>query len=172
VVHASAGNAFRRWPLDRFAALVSALVRADRRRRVVVTSGPSERDAAASVVAQARALLAPEETGQVLACGEFSLAEFRALVDGAALYLGGDSGPLHIASTSHVPIVGLYGPTLPVRSAPWRASKWISEAAEVDGLPCRPCDQRRCEPGDYRCLTWLTPERVLEAAERALAGRS
>jgi ADP-heptose:LPS heptosyltransferase len=93
----------------------------------------------------------------------------RGLVDRAALYIGGDSGPMHIASTSHVPIVGLYGPTLPVRSAPWRSSTWPSEAAEVDGLPCRPCDQRTCVPGDFRCLTWLTPEHVAAAAERALA---
>jgi ADP-heptose:LPS heptosyltransferase len=108
----------------------------------------------------------------VLACGDFSLAEFRALVDRAALYIGGDSGPLHIASTSAVPIVGLYGPTLPVRSAPWRAPEWISEAVEVDHLPCRPCDQRRCEPGDFRCLTWMGAEQVAAAAERALAHRS
>jgi len=41
--------------------------------------------------------------------------------------------------------------------------------AEVPGLPCRPCDQRTCTPGDFRCLTWLTPEHVAAAAERALA---
>ena len=170
VIHVSAGNPFRRWPLDRFAALIAALARADARRRLVVTSGPSEREAASTVIEQARALLtAGDDAGRVLACGEFSLAEFRALVERAALYIGGDSGPLHIASTSQVPIVGLYGPTLPVRSAPWRAPEWISEAVEVEGLPCRPCDQRRCEPGDFRCLTWLGAERVAAAAERALA---
>ena len=169
VVHVSAGNPFRRWPLDRFATLVSALAQADEARRVIVTSGPSERDAAATVVEQARARLKESEAGRVPACGEFSLAEFRALMDRASLYVGGDSGPLHIASTSCVPIVGLYGPTLPVRSEPWRSPTLVTEAVEVNGLPCRPCDQRRCEPGDFRCLTWLTPERVLEAAERALA---
>ena len=49
-----------------------------------------------------------------------SLAELRALMDRAALFIGGDSGPLHIAATTDVPMVGLYGPTLPERSAPWR----------------------------------------------------
>jgi ADP-heptose:LPS heptosyltransferase len=173
LVHVSAGNPFRRWPLDRFVTLVAALARVDARRRVVVTSGPSEREAASTVIEQAKALLTTvDDAGRVLACGDFSLAEFRALVDRAALYIGGDSGPLHIASTSAVPIVGLYGPTLPVRSAPWRAPEWISEAVEVDHLPCRPCDQRRCEPGDFRCLTWMGAEQVAAAAERALAHRS
>jgi lipopolysaccharide heptosyltransferase II len=169
VIHVSAGNPFRRWPLDAFAALVAQLVRADRSRRVIVISGPSERAAASQVIERARALVGLERAEHVLNCGEFDLDEVRGLVDGAALYIGGDSGPMHIASTSHVPIVGLYGPTLPVRSAPWRASTWPSEAAEVGGLPCRPCDQRTCVPGDFRCLTRITPEQVAAAAERALA---
>jgi lipopolysaccharide heptosyltransferase II len=169
VVHVSAGNPFRRWPLDRFAVLVSSLAQPEADRRVVVTSGPSERGAAAAVIEQARARLGTDERRRVLACGEFSLAEFRALVDRAALYIGGDSGPLHIASTSRTPIVGLYGPTLPVRSEPWRSPEWTSMAVEVDGLPCRPCDQRRCEPGDFRCLTWIEPKRVIDSAERILS---
>ena len=172
VVHVSAGNPFRRWPIESFVTLVAMLARGGPRRRVVVTSGPSEREAAAHVIEQARTLLAPGDARRVPACGEFSLGEFRALMDVAALYIGGDSGLLHIASTSAVPIVGLYGPTLPVRSAPWRAPQWISEAVEVDGLPCRPCDQRTCAPGDFRCLTWLQPEQVIGAVERALGRRT
>ena len=169
VLHVSAGNPFRRWPLDAFASLIAMLVREHPRRRVVVVSGPSEKDAAARVIAQAQALVDAAAGARVLACGEFTLDELRALMDRAALYIGGDSGPMHIASTTTVPIVGLYGPTLPVRSAPWRAPEWPSEAAEVDGLPCRPCDQRVCVPGDFRCLTWLTAEQVVAAAERAMA---
>jgi ADP-heptose:LPS heptosyltransferase len=169
VVHVIAGNPFRRWPLDAFTTLVAALVAGGRDRRVVVTSGPSEREAAATVIEHARALLKPPDASRVLACGEFSLDELRALLDQAALFIGGDSGPLHIASTSTVPIVGVYGPTLPVRSAPWRPPQWITESVEVPDLPCRPCDQRTCTPGDFRCLTWLRPEQVASAAERALA---
>jgi ADP-heptose:LPS heptosyltransferase len=70
--------------------------------------------------------LDPADREHVLSCGEFSLAELRALVDRSALFIGGDSGPLHVAATSTVPIVGLYGPTLPVRSAPWRDAQWIT----------------------------------------------
>ena len=172
VVHVSAGNPFRRWPTAAFVALVTILVARDRRRRVIVTSGPSELQAAGRVIDQARMRLDPIDCDHVVSCGEFSLAELRALVDRAALYIGGDSGPLHVAATSTVPIVGLYGPTLPVRSAPWRAPRWITESVGVEGLECRPCDQRTCVPGDFRCLTWLRPEQVSDAAERALARAS
>jgi ADP-heptose:LPS heptosyltransferase len=169
VIHVSAGNPFRRWPMPSFAAVVAELAASHDRHRILVTSGPSERDAAARVIAEARARLADAHRARVLACGEFSLDELRALSDRAAVYIGGDSGPLHVAATSHVPIVGLYGPTLPARSEPWRAPMWRAEAVEVDNLPCRPCNQRACEPGDFRCLTRIEPRQVIEAAHRALA---
>jgi len=168
VVHVSAGNPFRRWPLGHFADVVAALAGV-RGRRVAVTAGPSERGAAQAVIDQARAQLPDAARDGVLACGEFSLAELRALVERAALYIGGDSGPLHVAATSHVPVVALFGPTLPERSMPWRSDRWSAEAVQVDGLPCRPCDQRVCLPGDFRCLTGIAPQRVIQAAERALA---
>src|SRR5688572_7419725 len=94
--------------------------------------------------------------------------DLRALIARAAVYIGGDSGPLHIAATTHTPIVALFGPTLAERSMPWRDPRWFAEAIDAGPLPCRPCHQRHCEPGDFRCLTGLSPERVVAAAERAL----
>src|SRR6185503_8264504 len=168
VIHVSAGNPFRRWPAAHFVELVTALAIDDPARRIIVTSGPSEGDAADRVVAEARARLGGD-AGRILSCGEFSLAELRALVDRAALYIGGDSGPLHVAATTRVPIVGLYGPTLPARSAPWRDPRYATESIDAGDLPCRPCDQRACAPGDFRCLTRIAPARVVDAAKRALA---
>jgi len=167
VIHVSAGNPFRRWPIDQFIALTTMIAR-DAQARVVITSGPSEQGAAARVVDGARASLKAGSADSVVSCGEFSLAELRALVDRAAVYIGGDSGPMHVAATSRVPIVGLYGPTLPVRSAPWRDPAIRAIAIEPDPLPCRPCDQRVCAPGDFRCLTSIRAERVAEAALKCL----
>ena len=168
VVHVSAGNPFRRWPLANFIDLVAGLARADAGARIVVTSGPSERDAVERVIAGARERLGDGSRERVLSCGDFSLAELRALLDRAALYIGGDSGPLHIAATTSIPIVGLYGPTLPARSAPWRSPIHVTESVDAGELPCRPCDQRVCAPGDFRCLTMIAPAQVLDAATRAL----
>jgi hypothetical protein len=39
---------------------------------------------------------------------------------------------------------------------------------EPGPLPCRPCDQRACAPGDFRCLTGIAVTAVREAAERVL----
>jgi lipopolysaccharide heptosyltransferase II len=171
VLHVSAGNPFRRWPADAFVELIVELARADPGRRIVVTSGPSDAAAATAIQEAARLRLGTQGSQVVSGCGEFTLPELRALIAHAALFIGGDSGPLHVAATTRVPVVGLYGPTLPARSAPWRDPASPSEAADVEGLSCRPCDQRRCEPGDFRCLRWLTPQQVAARAERALGRR-
>jgi lipopolysaccharide heptosyltransferase II len=170
VLHVSAGNPFRRWPAASFVALIAALVRADPGRRVVVVSGPSEHGAAEWIGAQARAELGAAGRS-VVDDIDFDLAELRALVDRAALFIGGDSGPLHVAGTSTVPVVGLYGPTLAARSAPWRPARLATESLEAPDLACRTCDQRRCAPGDFRCLGSIAPAQVAEAAERAMARR-
>jgi heptosyltransferase-1 len=84
------------------------------------------------------------------------------------VYIGGDTGPLHVAATTEAPIVELLGPTLPERSRPWRGARGFTEIVDAGPLPCRPCDQRACAPGDFRCLTGISPERVIAAAERAI----
>src|SRR5439155_15930788 len=92
VVHVSAGNPFRRWPIEHFAALVARLASDDARRRIIVTSGPSEGDAAARVIGNAQAQLNRETAARIVSCGEFSISELRALLVRAALLVGGDSG--------------------------------------------------------------------------------
>jgi lipopolysaccharide heptosyltransferase II len=169
VLHVSAGNPFRRWPESAFAEVAAGLVRQSSNRYVLVTAGPSDREAAQRVLALSRRL-AGDAAGRIINAEHFSLDELRAVLDRSALFIGGDSGPLHIASTSDVPIVGLYGPTLPARSAPWRPPHLAVASIDAGDLPCRPCDQRVCAPGDFRCLTSIEAGTVLRAAERILEG--
>lgn len=167
VFHVSAGNPFRRWPADAFAETAAALAQGGASRRIVITSGPSESATAESVAAHARHRAGAAAAG-IVRSGEFDLSELRALLERAALYIGGDSGPLHIASTTRTPVVGLFGPTLPERSMPWRDPAIGAIAIDAGPLPCRPCHQRHCVPGDFRCLTMISPTMVIDAAERLL----
>jgi lipopolysaccharide heptosyltransferase II len=167
VVHVSAGNPFRRWPEKAFAELAGSLAVSASNRWVVITGGPSDREATSRVLADARRHAAAAHARIVDGEG-WSLGELRAVMDRAALFVGGDSGPLHVASTSDVPIVGLYGPTLPERSAPWRPRTIPTASVDAGELPCRPCDQRVCAPGDFRCLTRVTAASVREASLRLL----
>ena len=166
VLHVSAGNPFRRWPADRFAALAAALATWPDPLHVVITSGPSEAEAASRVAAEARRL-AGRDDGRVVRCGEFDLEDLAALVARAQLYIGGDSGPLHVAATTTTPVVALFGPTLPARSLPWRDRPAVrggrGRAARLPAVP-----SAHLRPGDFRCLTGITVPMVLDACRRAL----
>ena len=159
VLHVSASSPFRRWPIPSFVETVVALAsRAGR--RVIVTSGPSERQAAVGIINDARGQLPAGERHRVLDCGDFSLSELRALLERSAVYIGGDSGPLHIAATTRVPIVAIFGPTPSERSAPWRDS----------ALPLRIDRDRRAVVPAVRSAR-LRPRRFpLSDAHRRAAG--
>jgi beta-lysine 5,6-aminomutase alpha subunit len=51
-----------------------------------------------------------------------------------------------------------------------RSVQQVAEAVDAGELPCRPCDQRVCAPGDFRCLTAIRPDQVYAAALEALHG--
>ncbi|MEW5984383.1 MAG: glycosyltransferase family 9 protein [Acidobacteriota bacterium] len=166
VMHVGAGNEFRRWPEQSFAEVGAALVSARPNRRIILTTGAAQAASAAAVAAGMAALGATART-YITMC-DLDLASVRSLMGLASLFVGGDSGPAHIAATTKVPMVVIFGPTTPSVWGPWRPPSLVAEHVQVD-VPCRPCDQRRCGPGDLRCLTWSGSDAVVAAAERALA---
>ena len=167
VVHVSASNPFKRWPAGSFVDAIARLLDGHSNRYAIVVSGPSEPAAAEDVVRAVRFRLG--DGGSRITSAQLDLDQLRALVSRAAVYIGGDSGPLHVAATTETPIVEILGPTMGSRSSPWRSPRFFAELIDAGPLPCRPCDERTCVPGDFRCLTQISPDRVAAAAERALA---
>jgi ADP-heptose:LPS heptosyltransferase len=90
---------------------------------------------------------------------ELNLIELLELLGRAALFVGPDSGPMHIAAAAGTPIVAFFGPTLPENFGPWQAKATLI----ARDLACRPCKQRRCLTDDFRCLRSIRPEEVYEA---------
>ncbi|MFE9325508.1 glycosyltransferase family 9 protein [Nocardia sp. NPDC052278] len=105
VVHVGAGAPARRWPPDRFAAVVRHLLVLGR--EVVLTGDESERDIALNIAARAGL-----PGGRVLA-GEQNLIELAATVAEAALVICGDTGVAHLATAFGTRTVLLFGPTPP-----------------------------------------------------------
>jgi predicted lipopolysaccharide heptosyltransferase III len=161
VMHASAGNEFRRWPVASFRAVATALTSDRPDRRVIVLGDRSDESLAAAIAGDAG-------TSRILPALGWPLEDVRALMERASLFVGGDSGPMHIAATTDVPIVALFGPTLPALWTPWRPARLPLAIVENGPLPCRPCDQRVCAPGDFRCLRTIEPARVIAAARQLL----
>ncbi len=98
----------KRWPAERFAAVARAV---GPRMKDCVVNASSNADALALQVAEASGGAA-----RALAC---SVEQLVALMRRTDLFVGGDSGPLHLAAALAVPTVALFGPTDPARNGPW-----------------------------------------------------
>ncbi len=90
--------------------------------------------------------------------GKTNLTELVALVRGAKVLVGPDSGPGHIAGAVGTPHITLFGPTPWVRNAP-RGSEALTLTANVG---CSPCKRRVCPGLGKVCMKLLRPEMVLE----------
>ncbi len=147
---------FKRWLPDRYARVADRLVR-ERKARILVTWGPGESSLAESVVRpmQERGMVSPPTN---------ALGELCELLRRADLFIGGDTGPMHIASALGVPVVALFGPKDPLQTGPY-----CSRSVVVTGqATCRPCTRRRCP--HVRCMTSITTDQVTEAALQVLDG--
>jgi ADP-heptose:LPS heptosyltransferase len=167
VMHVGAGNEFRRWPERSFADVAARLASGRPNRRIILTTGPAQAARAGDV--RRLALDRGADAGAIAVACDLDLGELRGVVARARLFVGGDSGPAHIAATTATPMVVVFGPTTPSVWGPWRNGSARTEMVDAGELPCRPCDQRVCEPGDFRCLRGISPDAVTAAAARAMA---
>jgi len=151
VLHIGAGNRFRDWGLENLASLAGKL--ADLRGvRVILVGGEADRDREAGIIEK-------KPVPALSLAGALNLIELRELFARAALFVGPDSGPMHIAASTSTPIVAFFGPTLPAHFSPWRRRSTLIQK----DLDCRPCNQRECLYADFRCLQTISAEEVYAA---------
>jgi lipopolysaccharide heptosyltransferase I len=122
--------------------------------RGVVNYGPGERKLAEAV------RLVAGEADPLLFSGD--LPQLMALIRGTALFVGGDSGPLHLAVALGTPVVGLYGPTDPSRNGPYSAADVVVRNARAEETTCK----RDSSPA--LSMRSITVDQVVAAVQRRL----
>ncbi|MCX7790803.1 MAG: glycosyltransferase family 9 protein [Chloroflexaceae bacterium] len=157
VIHPGTAGATKLWPAERWAVVGDALA-ACPDARVLLTGGPGEEALVRQVAGAMRH--PPLELA-----GATSIGQLAALFAHAALVLGVDSGPLHLAVSQGTPTVHLFGPTEPGRFGPWGdpARHRVLRA----GLACSPCHNiNRCPRGTAgpECMDAISVEMVRDAA--------
>jgi heptosyltransferase I len=140
------------WPAERFGELADQLYE---QHGLVsyVTFGPGEEELAQAVTRHARS-----GTAQVIAS---TLKQFVALARRATLFVGGDTGPLHLAAAAGTPLVGIYGPTSPERNGPFNPQ----DITVGRDLWCRAACHRRA------CWHWECMDIPVSVVARAVAER-
>jgi len=156
VLNPGGGWPTKLWEAERFGLLADALY-AEQGLRSVVTYGPGERELAERAAGASR-------TGAAIPVGP-SLKGFYALAGRAAVYVGGDTGPTHLAVAAGTPVVGLFGPTEWWRNGSPREEDICVERTDID---CRAdCHRRACSK--WVCMD-LEVGRVAAAVARRLRG--
>ena len=147
----------KRWPVEHFAALADRLYRAH---YVPVLVGGGRLDETLS-----QDIMAASEIPPVNLVGRTNLKQLAHIFTRAALVLGGDTGPVHLAAGLRRPTVMLMGPTDANRNGPYGQLENAIEAQR----PCRGCWKRAC-PKRLDCLAAITVDEVV-AKMRPLLSR-
>jgi len=155
ILNPGAGWGAKRWPAERYGRVARELAKDGV--RSILNCGPGE-DALAR-----EAEAASEGAAVSMKC---SITELIALTRRARLFIGGDTGPMHLAAALQVPDVAIFGPTDPARNGPYRAS----DAARSIVLrnPASPTTHARQSAPDEGMLE-ISAESVVDAARCLLA---
>ena len=108
IINPGAGWGAKRWPAERYGQVAHAL--AGQGLRSIVNYGPGEESLAETVQATSGGTAIPWKC---------SISQLIALTRRSQLFIGGDTGPLHLAAALQVPVVAIFGPTDPTRNGPF-----------------------------------------------------
>jgi heptosyltransferase-3 len=145
VIHPFSASPLRAWPAANLAEFLD-LLRSRSTLQPVVIGLPHEFS-----VPYASAVT----TATRFASGDWGATAI--LLAHAAVFIGTDSGPIHLAAALGRPVIGLFGPTAPGHVAPPTGTHIYHQ------LDCSPCDQKACILQDHSCMAQISPRQVLDA---------
>lgn len=151
ILNPGAGWGAKRWPAERYGEVARRL--ADQGVRSILNYGPGEEELARKADAASGGI------AEAMSC---SVSELIALTRRARIFIGGDTGPLHLAAALRVPAVAIFGPTDPARNGPYGTRSVVLRSAESVTSHAR-----RAEP-DEGLLT-IGSDEVLAAARELLS---
>jgi heptosyltransferase-1 len=153
ILNPGAGWGAKQWPADRYAEIARTL--GAEGIRSLVNHGPGEEGLARHVEQMS--------DGHAVAAS-FTISQLMAITRRASLFIGGDTGPMHLAVLLQVPVVAVFGPTDPARNGPHGTKSIVlRDAASVTSHK----RVRETEAG----LRNITTQQVLEAARELLNAR-
>ncbi|MCG5534577.1 glycosyltransferase family 9 protein [Ectothiorhodospira mobilis] len=143
----------KHWFNDHWAALVPRL-RMELGLEVIMLGGPGDREAAWAIA---------ERADVIDLVGDTSLQEAAAVIRGARLLVGVDTGLTHMGPAFDVPTVALFGSTCPYLETGRENTTVI-----YHDLPCAPCRRNPVCDGRFDCMTGITPEEVLQRVAQVM----
>lgn len=139
----------KRWTMQKFSVLADQLY--DKNLIPVLIGAASDETLGEEIVSKVK--IPP-----VNLIGRTTLKQLAYVIRSAAAFVGGDTGPMHLAAAVGTPVVALFGPTDPMRNGPYSSRSTVIRA----GHDCDGCWKRTC-PLAIECLDAITTEQVWKA---------
>jgi heptosyltransferase I len=154
ILNPGAGWGAKQWPAERYGQVARALAKGGV--QSVVNYGPGEEDLARA------AETTSEGAARAFQC---SISELIALTRRARLFVGGDTGPLHLAAALRVPVVAIFGPTDPARNGPYGTRSVVLRNPASITTHAR-------NPRTDEAMLGIGVEEVVNSAQGLLAGKT
>lgn len=154
-IHPGASVPYKLWSQDYFVELVE-LLHVSGMQVAWVGAGDSD----CKIITAIRRKL---EIETINLCNELSVVELVAFYKHCKLFVGGDSGPMHLAASTGIPVYALFGPSNEAIWAPLGDNTTLLRGSESCGANCNAWD---CDFA-YRCLRSLRPESIMEALKES-----
>lgn len=152
-LHPGASWPSKLWPEEKWIELADRLIE-ELKVEVIFLWGPEEKSSIDRMVKMTK-------NRPIISC-KTNLKELACLISKCRLFVGGETGPLHIACALNIPSVALIGPTDSVRNGPYGEGHIIIEK----DLPCRGCWKHQCKKLD--CMRSITVDEVYSAVGKQL----
>lgn len=160
VIHPFAGWEYRVWPIENVRELIHRILKTDTD-SVLIVGADTDRVRLEPLIAE---FAGNPRVGFGIG---LPLDDLARVIAKARLFIGSDSGPLHIASAVGTPSIGLFGPAPPeLTGPPILTSSYLYKKVE-----CSPCDQEDCVRKWAPCITLISVDEVFDKVnEFLLAG--
>ncbi len=161
IIHPKSSWSSKDWPLERYFNLVEEFL--NKGINIVISGGPAEDgELAARFGPLINKNRSRDQNGEIFnLAGELSLIEQYGLSKISNLFIGGDTGPLHLAAASGTRCLALMGPTDPITHGPYGEGNLVIHKKE---LVCINCWERKCPLKTNRCMDDITVQEVKETA--------
>ena len=153
ILHPGVTWVTKRWPLANYIRLAEEIAKKIPEAAVVVSTGPEEKALGIRFKKKCKT--------DITVADNMSLPQLAALLDACEVFVGSDTGPLHLAAALGKMVIGLYGPTDPGRNGPYGKGNFVVSSRKA----CAGCWRKRCP--DISCMNDIkvsdVMERVIEA---------
>ena len=157
VIHPGAKWSGRHWVPERYGQIADRLIK-EYEAKVILAGGPTDFGITKQIL--------DSMTQRPIMAGKSSIRQFCALLERSDLFIGVDSGPMHMATAMGTRVIALFGPARPEAVGPYGDGHIV--VTKQDNYSCSPCSQTVCKSPQYNCMKAITVEDVWEAIENQM----